>query len=122
MSDNALKEKSYQFSLDIIRLYQYLKETQKEFILSKQLLRSGTSIGANIVEANAAQSKKEFIAKLNISLKEAKESEYWLKLLKDSGYITKHHFLDKVQELSKLLTSIILKTKENLQKAKESQN
>jgi four helix bundle protein len=122
LSDNALKDKSYQFSLEIIRLYQYLKETKKEFILSKQLLRSGTSIGANIIEANAAQSKKEFIAKLNISLKEAKESEYWLNLLKDSGYISKMDMIEKVQELSRLLTSIILKTKENLQKTKESQN
>ena len=89
MRKNVVKEKSFRFSLDIIALYKYLTTQKKEYILSKQVLRSGTSIGANIEEAVVSQSKKEFIAKLNISLKEAHETHYWLRLLKESGYINK---------------------------------
>ena len=89
MKKNIVKDKSFQFSLEIIKLYQYLIKTKSEYILSKQVLRSGTSIGANIEEGLVAQSKKEFIAKLNISLKEAHETHYWLRLLKESGYINK---------------------------------
>jgi four helix bundle protein len=96
--DNVVKNKSYQFSLDIIALYKYLTNEKNEYVLSKQLLRSGTSIGANVEEAIASQSKKEFIAKLNISLKEAHESHYWLRLLKDSNYMQKSDLIEKVDE------------------------
>ena len=84
MKDNIIKAKSFKFSLEIIELYKALNE-EKEYILSKQLLRSGTSIGANIVEAEAAQSKADFISKMSIASKEARETEYWLMLLQESG-------------------------------------
>ena len=85
--ENILKNKSYKFALRIVKLYKYLAEEKREFILSKQVLRSGTSIGANTVEASQAQSKPDFIHKLSISLKEAFETEYWLELLRDSEFI-----------------------------------
>ena len=113
MRKNVVKEKSFRFSLDIIALYKYLTTQKKEYILSKQVLRSGTSIGANIEEAVVSQSKKEFIAKLNISLKEAHETHYWLRLLKESGYINKEDLIRQVEELFKLLTSIIKTTNTN---------
>ena len=113
MAKNIVKEKSFQFSLEIISLYKYLTKERKEYILSKQVLRSGTSIGANIEEALVSQSTKEFIAKLNISLKEAHETHYWLRLLKKSGYISKDDLILKSEELFKLLTSIIKSTKNN---------
>jgi len=112
--ENPIKEKSYQFAIEIIKLYKYLTTKKKEFVLSKQILRSGTSIGANIEEALVSQSKKEFVAKLNISLKEARETSYWLRLLKATGYIQKDELYEKSEELSKILTSIIISTKANL--------
>ena len=113
-NSSLIKEKSFQFALEIIEMYKYLTMRKKEFVISKQVLRSGTSIGANIEEAHVAQSKKEFIAKLNISLKEACETNYWLRLLKESGYIHKDDLLNESIELSKILTSIIKTTKKNL--------
>lgn len=113
---NPLKEKSYAFSLRIIKLYKHLSNDKKEFILSKQVLRSGTSIGANIEEAEFAPSKKDFINKLNISLKEANETRYWLRLLNDSDYIELKSFesiLFDIEELIKLLVSIIKTAKIN---------
>ncbi len=88
MKNNIVADKSYAFALRIIKLYRYLISEQKEYVLSKQILRSGTSIGALIKEAEHAQSKKDFINKMNIALKEANETEYWLMLLKDSDYIS----------------------------------
>src|SRR5215211_4114609 len=85
---NILKEKSYAFVLRSINLYKHLSVAKKEYVLSKQLLRSGTSIGANVAEANQAQSRPDFISKLGIALKEAAETEYWLSLLRDSRYLT----------------------------------
>lgn len=85
--ENLIKDKTFSFALRIIQLYQYLCEEKKELVISKQLLRCGTSIGANVEEADGAQSKKDFIAKIQISLKEAKESHYGLRLLKGAGYI-----------------------------------
>ena len=85
--ENVIVEKSKSFALRIIRLYRYLCGEKNEYILSKQLLRSGTSIGANVKEAIRGQSKADFYAKMNISLKEASETEYWLELLHESGYI-----------------------------------
>jgi len=100
---NVLREKSYAFALKIVELSKELNEQKKEYILSKQILRSGTSIGAIIREAEYAQSKADFISKLSIALKEANETDYWLSLLKDSGYINESKFY----ELNKLCSEII---------------
>lgn len=114
-TDNLIVDKSKLFALRIIKLYQYLCGEKKEFVLSKQILRSGTSIGANIKKAIRGQSKADFVFKLNISLKEASETEYWLELLHESDYISTAQFesihFDCV-ELIKLLTSIINTSKE----------
>ena len=112
---NIIKEKSYDFAIVIVRLVKILME-KKEFVLSKQLLRSGTSIGANIREAVQAQSKADFIHKLSIALKEASETEYWLDLLRATDYITNEEYesiMPKLVELLKLLTSIINTSKNN---------
>ncbi len=100
---NILREKSYVFALKIVELSKELNEKKKEYILSKQILRSGTSIGAIIRESEFAQSKADFISKLSIALKEANETDYWLSLLKDSGYIDENKF----SELNKLCNEII---------------
>ena len=86
--ENVLKDKSYKFALRVVRLYKHLAEDKKEYVLSKQILRSGTSIGANISEGNQAQSRPDFVHKLSIAHKEAFETEYWLCLLRDAEYIT----------------------------------
>ena len=117
MGDNIVLVKSKSFAIRVIRLYQHLTETKKEFVLSKQLLRSGTSVGANIVEAHNAMSKREFISKMNISLKEAAETEYWLDLLNAADYISKKEFQSintDCVEIKRLLVSIIKTTNENL--------
>lgn len=109
-TDNIIVEKSKAFAIRIINSYKYLCEEKHEYILSKQLLRSGTSIGANVKEAIRGQSKDDFIHKLNISLKEASESEYWIELLFETDHITKQQFdslIGDCRELIKLLTSII---------------
>jgi four helix bundle protein len=114
MKENILKDKSYGFALRIIKAYKFLSQEQREFVLSKQMLRSGTSVGALIREAEHAQSKADFINKLNIGLKEANETEYWLMLLKDSGFIDEKSFLSIHQdcaELIRLLISIVKTTK-----------
>ena len=110
MRDNILLDKSKALALRIIRMYKYLCDEKKEFVLSKQVLRSGTSIGANVREANRSQSTNEFIAKLNISLKEADETLYWLELLHESDYIDDEAFnsiYTDTEEVLKLLVSII---------------
>ena len=117
MADGIVKEKSKRFALRIVKLYRYLCDDKREFIMSRQLLRCGTSIGANICEADHSMSKKEFIAKMNISLKEAAESEYWLELLAESDYITQNEFNSmKVDcgEIKGLLISIIKTSNKNL--------
>ena len=109
-SDNTVVVKSKAFAIRIIRLYQYLQNEKKEYTLSKQLLRSGTSIGANIKEAIRGFSKKDFRFKLGIALKEASESEYWLELLYETDYITEKQFenvKDDCVELIKILTAIL---------------
>jgi len=116
MRENILKDKSYNFAIRCVKLYKYLAGEQKEFVLSKQILRSGTSIGANIEEANSGQSKKDFIAKLSISLKEARETHYWLRLLHDCDYLGKNMFDSLVvdcNEVIALLTKIIKTAREN---------
>ena len=117
LRENIVEEKSYAFALRIIQLYKYLTNQEKEFILSKQILRSGTSVGALIKEAEHAQSKKDFINKMSIALKEANETEYWLMLLKDSNYISENSFEsinNDCTEILKLLISIIKTSKNNL--------
>jgi four helix bundle protein len=111
---NIVKEKSYVFALKVIKMYKFLSEKQREFVLSKQLLRSGTAIGALVREAEHAQSRADFIHKMNISLKEANETEYWLMLLKDSEYIDEKSFVSvhkDCDELIRLLVSIVKTTK-----------
>ena len=107
--DNVIKEKSFKFSIRIVKLYQYLTTEKKETVLSKQLLKSGTSIGANTREAMRGQSKADFYSKLNIALKEADETEYWIELLYETEYITKTQF-DSIykdcEEIIRLLVSI----------------
>jgi len=118
MKDNLIKDKSFAFALRTVKLYKYLAFEQKEFILSKQILKSGTSVGANVEEACSAQSKKEFIAKLNISLKEGKETHYWLRLLHFGEYIDKKMFDSMIadcDEIISILTAIIKSTNKNLE-------
>lgn len=112
---NLIVDKSFDFALLIIDLFKKL-QTEKEYVLSKQLLRSGTSIGANVNEALSAESKKDFIHKLSISLKEARESEYWLRLLQQGNLSNQKMdtHLEEAQRLIKILTSIIVTTKKNL--------
>jgi four helix bundle protein len=112
---NLIVDKSFDFALRIIKLYRYLVEEKKEYVLSKQVLRSGTSIGANIHEAVEAQSKADFIHKMSISLKEARETEYWLKLLIASEHIDNSgSILEDITELIKILTSIIKTSKKTV--------
>lgn len=115
MKNNVIAEKSKQFALRIVRMYQYLTAEKKEYVISKQVLKSGTSIGANVREAVRGQSRADFYAKLNISLKEASETEYWLELLHESGYIDKPQFesiYKDCQEIISILVSIT-KTQKN---------
>lgn len=116
MRNNPLLDKSFAFAVRTVKLYKYLCEEKKEFVLSKQLLRSGTSIGANISESQDAQSQNDFISKLSISLKEARESKYWIELLKETDFLTQkeaYSILEDLIEIIKLLVSIIKTTKEN---------
>jgi len=108
---DPLKEKSFAFSLRIIKLYQYLIHTHKEYILSKQLLRSGTAIGALIREAKYAQSKADFLHKLAIALKEANETDYWLELLYKSNYLDSKMYQSIQPDIHTLLSLLIASTK-----------
>lgn len=112
-SVNIVKDKSFDFALKIIDLYKYLHYKKKEYVMSNQLLRCGTSIGANVEEAQAAQSMKDFISKMSIASKEARETHYWLRLLKISEYITKEDLLQDCEELIRLLTAIVKSSEEN---------
>jgi four helix bundle protein len=106
--ENIIVNKSYQFALRIVKVYKYL--SSKNFVLAKQLLRSGTSIGANIAEAQEAISRKEFKNKMSIALKEAVESRYWINLLKDSEYFTQKQaksLLEDLEEIIKILSKIV---------------
>ena len=115
---NTIENKSFLFAVRITKLCRYLQEDKREYVLSRQLLRSGTSIGANAAESQQAQSTADFISKLNIALKEAAETNYWLRLLQASDYLTEAEFssiITDCRELEKMLTSII-KTTRNSQK------
>jgi four helix bundle protein len=114
--ENVIKTKSYGFAIRIVRAYKFLSSEQKEFVLSKQMLRSGTAVGALIRESEHAESKADFIHKMSISLKEANETEYWLMLLHDTDYLDTKSFesiFSDCQELIKLLVSIIKTAKKN---------
>ena len=116
MKENIIKTKSFAFALRIIKLYKFLQTEQTEFILSKQLLRCGTSIGVMVRESEQAESKSDFIHKLAIAQKEANETEYWIELLNQSGYIDKNQYesiFQDITEIRKLLTSIIKTAKQN---------
>ena len=116
MKETVLQKKSKAFAVRIIRMYQYLCEEKKEYVLSKQVLRSGTSIGANVREAKRAQSKPDFNAKLFIALKEAEETGYWLELLVETDYISKETFNSiyaDCEEIIKLLVTSTKTLKEN---------
>lgn len=116
MSDNIVLSKSRQFAIRIVNLYKHLVSDKNEYVLSKQLLRSGTSIGANIHEAVVSQSKKEFIAKMNIALKEAHETEYWLDILHETQYLSNSEY-NSIQgdcsTINKLLIAIIKSSNKN---------
>ena len=112
--NNAIEEKSFQFAVRVVKLCRYLRDEKKEFILSKQLLRAGTSIGANIAESQQAQSRPDFISKLSIALKEASETNYWLRLLRATDYLSETEYRTMIvqcKELERLLTSILKSAK-----------
>ena len=108
-SENVIQEKSYAFAVRIVKLYKYLVDEKKEYVLSKQLLRCGTSVGANIEEAIGGQSEKDFFAKLTIAYKEARETHYWIRLLTDTKYLNKNEsksLLQDIEEILKIIGSI----------------
>jgi four helix bundle protein len=107
MKNNPLKDKSYQFAIRIVKLSQFLQQEKKEFVLSRQVLRSGTAIGALIREAEFGQSKPDFTSKMSIALKEANETEYWLSLLKDTGYISENQFISLHSDCEELIAMLV---------------
>jgi four helix bundle protein len=114
--DNVIQDKSFEFAIRAVNIYKYLSYSKKEYVLSKQLLRCGTSIGANIEEAIGAQSKKDFIAKMSIAYKEARETKYWLRLLYKTNYIDKisYNSISKdCDELCRIISKILLTSKIN---------
>ena len=116
MGTNLILDKSTQFAIKIVKTYQYLKNDRKEYVMSKQLLKSGTSIGANMKEAIQAQSKKDFLSKTNIALKEASETEYWIDILMKTNYFNEkqNSLMDDCIEINKILQAIVKTTKNNL--------
>ena len=115
MSYNVIVEKSFDFAVRIVNLHKYLNREHKEFVLAKQLLRSGTSIGANVSEEQRGQSKADFTAKMSIALKEASETNYWLRLLHSTDHLSEQGFssiISDCRELEKMLTAIIKTTNE----------
>ena len=117
--ERAVQEKSFLFAIRIVRLYQYLCNDKKEYVMSKQLLRSGTSIGANVCEAERAQSPADFYSKMSISLKEASETYYWLRLLHATDYLANNEFYSMeadIKELLALLTTICKTAQQNSEK------
>lgn len=113
--ENIIEKKSFDFAVRIVRLYKFLCDKKKEFVLSKQLLRSGTSIGANVAEAQQAQSKADFISKISIALKETTETQYWLRLLNAADYLSDVEIktiLADCVEIEKILTTILKSSKQ----------
>ena len=111
MKENVIVDKSKAFALRIIKMYKYLSAEKREFVLSKQILRSGTSIGANVREAIRGQSSADFYSKLNIALKEASETEYWLELLGESEYIEKEYFDSIYSDCQEIISILVAITK-----------
>ena len=108
--ESTVEHKSFQFAIRIVKLHRHLRASKKEFVLSKQLLRSGTSIGANIAEAQQAQSRADFVSKMNIALKETAETDYWMRLLHATEYLSDQEFQSVIvdcREIGKMLTAII---------------
>ncbi len=119
MKNNIILDKSMDFAVRIVKLYKFLAEKKTEYIMSKQLLRCGTSIGANVHEAHNGQTTKDFLAKMYIAYKEATETEYWINLLAKTDYLTEEQgnsILQDCVEIKKILTSIIKTTKQKMQK------
>ena len=114
--DKDIRERSFEFSIKIVELYRYLTNTKKEYILSKQVLRSGTSIGANVEEATAGSSKEDFIAKMNIALKEARETNYWLRLLKSTGFLESSDIIEESTGIMNILGAIVKTSRKNIAK------
>ena len=114
--DNIIVDKSFDFAVRIVKLYKFLSSNKSEYVLSKQLLRSGTSIGANVSEAQRGQSKADFISKMNIALKEANETQYWLKLLHKTDYIDENQYnsiIKDINDIIAILTSILKTSNSN---------
>ncbi len=112
--DNLIQIKSYDFAIRIVKLYRYLIDKKKEFVLSKQILRSGTSIGANVEEALGGQSRADFISKLAVAYKEARETHYWIRILRDTNYITTkqaNSILTDIDEIRKIIAKIQITSK-----------
>ena len=119
MKENIIKNKTFSFALKIVTICRHLIKEEKEFVLSNQLMRSGTSVGALVREAEQAESKKDFIHKLSIALKEANETEYWIELLNAGKFITEETFKViqlEINEIIRILTKIILTSKTNINK------
>jgi len=117
MKENIIRDKSYKFALRIIKLYKYLINNKKEYVLSKQILRSGTSIGANIEEAVGGYSEKDFLAKLSLAYKEARETKYWINLLIDSNYLEfklAKTLLEDCEEICKIIGRIQITCKDKI--------
>jgi four helix bundle protein len=117
MKENIIVNKTFNFAVEVVEIYKKLTNEKKEYILSRQLLRSGTSIGANVEESEGGYSKKEFVAKLQIAYKEAKETRYWLRLLRTTNYLDENDFLSimlKLDEILKIIVSILKSSKEEI--------
>ena len=120
--NSKVYDKAYKFAIRIVKAYKHLSEKKKEFVLSKQLLRSGTGIGANISEANGAISKADFRAKMSLAYKECLETKYWLSLLKDTGYINQNAYASvysDAEEISKMLWHILKTSQRNILNSKK---
>ncbi len=119
--ENVIVEKTFDFAVRMIRLYQFLCKEHKEFVLSKQLLRAGTSIGANVSEGTQGQSKKDFLTKMNIALKEAVETKYWIRLLRKTEFLSEKQaesILQDCEEIVKILHAIVKTTKREIENRK----
>ncbi len=117
MKDNVVREKSFAFAIRVVRAYQHLVSEKKEFVLSKQFLRSGTSIGANVEESISGQSDADFISKLSIAYKEARETLYWIRLMKATDYLTEtqsQSLQNDAEEICRILSKILTTTKERI--------
>ncbi|HMR89603.1 MAG TPA: four helix bundle protein [Saprospiraceae bacterium] len=117
--ENIIQQKSYDFAVRIIKAYKYMIENKSEYVLSKQLVRSGTSIGANVEEAIGGQSTKDFYAKMTISYKDARECRFWIRLMTDTDYLTKEQgqsLINDLEEVLKIITAIQKTTKGNMNK------